>query len=120
MLQFFAGGRVVKSEASISMKLDGHSPALVGAPFIHSLVITGLSSLPSGLQKAALFVSEAVRADQTLQKVSKPNSAVSDRSGYLENQTQGAVLQGRRRCRKAWLSWSGGLRRGLYQRPGTH
>ena len=95
MLPFYAGVGVVRSEASISMKLNGHSLELVGAPFIHNLVITALSNLPSGLQQAVLFVSEAFGADQTLQKVSRPNGPVSDRSDYLDNQTQWAILQGK-------------------------
>ena len=52
-------GRVVNSEAGISMKLDCHSPEPVGAIVFHSLVITALSNLPSGLQQAVLFVSDA-------------------------------------------------------------
>lgn len=78
-----------------------HSPELVGAPFIHNLVITALPNLPSGLQKAVLFVSGAFGADQTLQKVSRLNGPVSDRSGYLDNQTQWGMPQGEKRMSKS-------------------
>jgi hypothetical protein len=54
----------------------------------NSLVIRALSNLPSGLQQAVLFVSEAFGADQTLQKVSRTGSPVSDRSDNQDNQMQ--------------------------------
>ena len=84
----------MNSEASISMKLDGRSLELVGTIVFQSLVITALSNLPSGLQQAVLFVSDAFGADQTLQKVSRAGGPVSDRCGYLDYQMQWAVLQG--------------------------